>query len=327
MSESLNTRLTPEMRGQIRYAIDRAFSEGTGGADRLFSNIVDLLEAPFVGDLKTHVSAAALMEALENLGTKAVGQVEYWRRKQTEFPCLEDYFDEDGILQLPDEIGPLLSQNSANGRYAEADWWLSTIRAAAGDVAKSAAAERVCGDLKSFANAVIACAFEGGDAGGDYIQEKAVEFSLLQETVFDRKVHTDPNGWAKDGDAWFVKTEALTDFEPVALAVSGDDDLRMIAELRRIVPSMGKHTWEIQNAKWGFEAREGQGESLVFREASVHMVPFSTRMAICRAPKLMDGEQWEPTASYIAAASPAAVTALLKAHDALVWELKRLSAT
>jgi hypothetical protein len=326
MIDVVNTRLTPELRRQIRYAIDRSFSEGNSNADGLFTNIVDLLEAPFVDSQTMQPSASALMRALETLGAKAVGQVEYWRRKQTEFPGVEDYFDEDGILQLPAEIGPLLSGRSANGCYSEADWWLSTIREAAGEVARASAVERSYGDLKAFADAMIACAFEGGDAGGDFIQDKAVEFGLIKETVVDGQVHTDPNGWAKNGDAWFVKTDALTDFGRAALEVSSDDDLKMIERLREIVPSMGKSTWEIQNSTWDFEAREGRGESLVFREASANMIPFSTRTAICRAPKLMDSEHWEPVARYITAASPAAVAALMKAHDALEWELERLTA-
>jgi hypothetical protein len=326
MSAATNTRLTPELRRQIRYAIDRSFSEGNVSADGLFTNIVDLLETPFVDSPKTQPSASALMKALETLGAKAVGQVEYWRRKQMEFPSLEDYFDEDGFLQLPDDIGPLLSGASANGRYSEADWWLSTIREVAGDVVKSEAAERSGGDLKAFAKSMIACAFEGGDANGDYIQEKAVEFGLLRETVFDSQVHKDENGWAANGDRWFVHTDALSDFGPAALEVCADDDLRRIEHLRQVVQSMGKSTWKIQNITWDFEARDGQGESLVFREASADMIHFSTRTAICRAPKLMDGERWEPIARYIAAVSPSAVAALVRAHDVLAWQLKHLTA-
>lgn len=326
MSDAENTRLTSELRRQIRYAIDRSISEGKASAEDLFSAIIDLLEAPFVDSPKMEPSASVLMKALEALGAKAVGQVEYWRRKQMEFPGLEDLTDDDGYLQLPADIGPLLSGRSANGRYSEADWWLSTIREAAGEVAKSESSERTGGDLKAFAEAMIACAFEGGDAGGDFIQDKAVECGLLKETVFDVAVHTDPNGWAKNGDSWFVKTDALADFGPAALAVSSDHDLKMIDRLRRTVLSMGKSTWEIKNSAWDFEAREGHGESLVFREASANMLPFSTRTAICRAPKLMDSDQWEPVARYIAAASPAAVAALVKAHDALAWELKRVAA-
>ncbi|MBY3432829.1 hypothetical protein HFN89_01395 [Rhizobium laguerreae] len=320
------TRLSPELRKQIRYVIDRSFSEGPSTADGLFADIVDLLEAPFVARPQTERPASSLMKALETLGAKAVGQVEYWRRKQMEYPGLEDFYDGDGFLQLPDEIGPLLSGNSANGRYSEADWWLSSIREVAREVATSEAVERSGGDLKAFAKTMIDCAFEGGDADGGFIQEKAVEFGLLRETVFDSEVHKDQNGWARNGEQWFVHTDALSDFGAAALELSGNDDLRMIDHLRRVIPTMGKSSWEVQNSRWDFEARGEQGESLIFREASADMIPFSTRTAVCRAPKLMDGERWEPIARYIKAACPAAVSALMKAHDALSWQLKRLTA-
>ena len=66
---------------------------------------------------------------IEHLERAAIGQKEYFAKKQQEFPCIDDYFDADGLLHLPDDIGPLLSGIEANGRYSEADWWLSTIRA------------------------------------------------------------------------------------------------------------------------------------------------------------------------------------------------------
>jgi len=60
--------------------------------------------------------------------TKAVGQVEYWRNKQALLPSLEHAVSEDG------EHKPIGDEKAwgagyANGRYSEADWWLTTIRA------------------------------------------------------------------------------------------------------------------------------------------------------------------------------------------------------
>lgn len=63
----------------------------------------------------------------EALLTKAVGQVEYWRNKQALLPSLEHAVSEDG------EHKPIGDEKAwgagyANGRYSEADWWLTTIR-------------------------------------------------------------------------------------------------------------------------------------------------------------------------------------------------------
>jgi hypothetical protein len=68
-------------------------------------------------------------EVLEHLEKVAEGQKEYFENRQREFPCLDDFFDDEGYLQMPEEPGPLLQQNHYNGRYSEADWWLQTIRA------------------------------------------------------------------------------------------------------------------------------------------------------------------------------------------------------
>ncbi|WP_376704728.1 hypothetical protein RQ479_08265 [Mesorhizobium sp. ISC25] len=70
------------------------------------------------------------LEALRNLETKAIAQKSYFNDKQHKFPSLEDFTDTDGNLSLPHDISPLLRQAEANGRYSEADWWLSTIRSA-----------------------------------------------------------------------------------------------------------------------------------------------------------------------------------------------------
>ena len=265
------------------------------------------------------------MKALEALGAKAVGQVEYWQRKQMEYPGLEDYFDEDGVLQLPDEISPLLAQKSANGRYSEADWWLKTIQIAASDVAKAETLERT-GDLKAFAKAMIACAFEGGDADGGFIQDKAVEFGLLKEKVFDSAVHSDPNGLTIDGEQWFVYADVLSgDVGRSSLEISADDELALIEGIRTVLPSMGGSGFELASSKWEFDPRNGQGEALVYRPASANMIPFSAPIAICRAPKQMDADKWRPFAGYLTAVSPAAVAALIKAHDSLAWQLARMT--
>lgn len=65
---------------------------------------------------------------LDRLEEIAKAQKAYHDRKQHEFPSVDDFLDEEGELHLPADIGPLLSQSSYNGRYSEADWWLSTIQ-------------------------------------------------------------------------------------------------------------------------------------------------------------------------------------------------------
>ncbi|TLX17090.1 hypothetical protein [Rhizobium sp. MHM7A] len=69
------------------------------------------------------------LEAIEELERKAVSQRAYFDQKQMTLPGLEDYTDEEGYLTLPDDIGPLLTGRETNGRFSEADWWLSTIQA------------------------------------------------------------------------------------------------------------------------------------------------------------------------------------------------------
>lgn len=65
---------------------------------------------------------------LEQLEAKAADQRAYFDSKQMGLPGLEDYMDEDGYLALPDDIGPLLDERVAHGRFCEADWWLATIQ-------------------------------------------------------------------------------------------------------------------------------------------------------------------------------------------------------
>jgi hypothetical protein len=69
-----------------------------------------------------------LVAPLDRLEEIAKAQKAYHDRKQHEFPSVDDFLDEEGELHLPADIGPLLSQSSYNGRYSEADWWISTIQ-------------------------------------------------------------------------------------------------------------------------------------------------------------------------------------------------------
>ncbi|TJW46345.1 MAG: hypothetical protein E5X65_36590, partial [Mesorhizobium sp.] len=75
------------------------------------------------------MSIDTVMDVLRELEAEAVGQKAYFEAKQRKFPALEDFTGDDGSLSLPDDISPLLLHEVANGRYSEADWWLSTIRA------------------------------------------------------------------------------------------------------------------------------------------------------------------------------------------------------
>jgi hypothetical protein len=102
--------------------------------------------------------AQARMELLDELEATADGQRRFFDKKQMEFPGLEDFTDEDGVLRLPDDIAPLLSGHAANGRYSEASWWHGTIRELKQREAK-------CPDdvgtlleaLQPFAEALLAC--------------------------------------------------------------------------------------------------------------------------------------------------------------------------
>jgi hypothetical protein len=314
-------RISDTLRTQIHDAVHR----NSGNPGTLFHDIVDIIEAPFIGCESPEPPQSELMKALVTLAAKAVGQVNYWRNKQAEYPSLEDYIDEHGMLHLPEDIGPLLSGSSANGRYGEATWWLGAIREAAKDVYLNQTSLRPQADLKEFARAMIACSFEGGDAHGGFIQEKALDFGLLDETVFDEALHKDPYGGARNGDPWYVYTDALSDFGATALAASGDDATALVDGIRKALPAMGKSGFELGNSTWSYEPREGAGESLVFRPATAGMIPFSTPLPVCRAPKQMDAGAFETMARYITAVSPAAVQALLKSHDNLAWQLERMT--
>jgi hypothetical protein len=68
-------------------------------------------------------------DLLDRLERDACAQKEYFRKKQAGLPCLDDFYDEEGLPRLPDDIGPLLGGAEANGRYSEADWWIARIKA------------------------------------------------------------------------------------------------------------------------------------------------------------------------------------------------------
>ena len=313
------TSASDEARKQLHDAIHRAFTAGLG-ADAVFHSVMEIADAPFSGLRRGVVSGGVASVALETLGAKAAGQVNYWRRKQDEYPAIEDHMDEDGLLNLPDDVGPLLAGRSANGRYDEATWWLETIGKMAKwvDTQSEPSVKRPNEGLVKFAKEIIRCSFQGGDADGIFIQEKAVEFGLLRETVFDDSVHFDPEGHATNGDIWYVFTSAL---DGVAKATPNESDERQIEEIREVLPTMGSGSWELAQSTWKFEPREGQGEALVYRPMSENMIPFSCPTAICRAPKLMDAQAWEPLARYFMATSPSAVYALLNAYDRKSEEL------
>lgn len=74
--------------------------------------------------------AADILDRLKRIAEK---QREFFEHRQREFPCIEDFLEEDGVLKLPHEIDPLMSGSHYNGRFSEADWWLSTIRQIAKD--------------------------------------------------------------------------------------------------------------------------------------------------------------------------------------------------
>lgn len=76
-------------------------------------------------DQRLGKSARQLLDQLE---AKAADQRAYFDRKQMDLPSIEDHLDEDGYLTLPDDIGPLLDERVAHGRFCEADWWLHTIQ-------------------------------------------------------------------------------------------------------------------------------------------------------------------------------------------------------
>ncbi|PRD42357.1 hypothetical protein C5748_16315 [Phyllobacterium phragmitis] len=83
-------------------------------------------------DIAVDRFAAAMIAAsalLSELLAKVEAQKAYWNAKQRGLPSIEDYTDDEGEVSLPSDIGPLLEQASANGRYSAADWWLSTITA------------------------------------------------------------------------------------------------------------------------------------------------------------------------------------------------------
>ncbi|NTF17982.1 hypothetical protein G6L37_06165 [Agrobacterium rubi] len=84
-----------------------------------------------LGALPQEPDSGAAADILDRLEKVAAGQRQYFDRKQTEYPGIEDFLDGEGVFTPPEEIEPLLNAHHYNGRFSEADWWLETIRALA----------------------------------------------------------------------------------------------------------------------------------------------------------------------------------------------------
>lgn len=95
---------------------------------------------------------------IDRLEEIAKAQKAYHDQKQQEFPTVEDFLDDDGELHLPADIGPLLSQSSCNGRYSEADWWLSTIQKLKAEASGTPPENQMSGDIRAAATAAIKAA-------------------------------------------------------------------------------------------------------------------------------------------------------------------------
>lgn len=199
-SDNNNQKRVPsQLRATILSLVARALSERGSDPARVTDDIIGQFELSLPDIMPLPEGAAA--HAFEVLKFKAQGQVKYWREKQEDYPSLEDLTDGDGVLTVPEDIGPLLSGREANGRYSEADWWNSTIREVSSAVVRPAVSAEA---LVEFAKDMIACSREGGSADGAYIEERATELGLLVEESFDPSRHKDPDGYAKEGDPWFV---------------------------------------------------------------------------------------------------------------------------
>lgn len=117
-------------RENIRVALEAALLcafEQVGNQHRTLmpTPTVEKVETPAQGNPAPETHTVTPIDRLEDI---AKAQKAYHDQKQQEFPTVEDFLDDDGELHLPADIGPLLSQSSYNGRYSEADWWLSTIQ-------------------------------------------------------------------------------------------------------------------------------------------------------------------------------------------------------
>lgn len=113
---------------------------GFAGAVHRMAREIDALRdlLTLCADQRSGASAGQILGQLE---AKAADQRAYFDRKQMGLPGLEDYLDEDGYLTLPDDIGPLLDERVAHGRFCEADWWLATIQGLKEDLKDPAADE------------------------------------------------------------------------------------------------------------------------------------------------------------------------------------------
>lgn len=81
-----------------------------------------------MGALPREPDSHAVSDVLKLLEKIAANQRAHFDRRQMEYPTIEDFMDDEGVLTLPSDIGPLLNGHHYNGRFSEADWWLKTIR-------------------------------------------------------------------------------------------------------------------------------------------------------------------------------------------------------
>ena len=116
--------ITDEMVANAKTAYWHEVHNGGGYSDECYRAALTAALAVAPGE-STPSDKMTVLGRLEEI---AKAQKSYHDLKQHEFPCVEDFLDEDGLLKLPDDIGPLLQQCSYNGRYSEADWWISVIQ-------------------------------------------------------------------------------------------------------------------------------------------------------------------------------------------------------
>lgn len=81
-----------------------------------------------MGALPREPDSHAASDVLRLLDHIAARQRSYSDKLQMEYPSIEDFMDDEGAVRLPDDITPLLDGYHYNGRFSEADWWLTTIR-------------------------------------------------------------------------------------------------------------------------------------------------------------------------------------------------------
>lgn len=292
-----------ELRREISLVLDQ--HQGDGNREDLLSDLVAVFERSTARDPLN----SALAAGLEALSVKADAQVEYWRNKQNEYPALDEFLDEDGILDLPEDISPILSQASANGSYSEADWWRSTIRGFIAAVNETSVARGPLPRLQTFANEIIDLAAEDDAPDGGSIHRRAVELGLL---------HENKSVTATGGVVDYRRDDVLHTCGSVYFADVDPSLVVGIDRIRDAISSLEASGGGWLSQDWDVDPREGAGEPLVFRKPDANMFPFSSPVAVCRAPKLAEWKQWEAMANYLASLSPCAVSGLMRVYDGLV---------